>query len=1044
MPVAKVEPRAELRQLTVLFCDLVGSTELSETIDPEELREIVLAYQAAAGAVVERYEGHVAQYLGDGLLVYFGFPRAHEDDGRRAVHAGLEMAVAVADLGKKLPQLAGHELAVRVGIHTGEVVAGEVGSGETRERLALGPTPNIAARLQGLAEPGMVVVSDVTRRLVGGFFTCKSLGEKELKGVSRPVEVFEVHQASGVQSSFELSVARGLAPLLGRQAELETLQRALAEAKKGLGQTILVTGQAGIGKSRLLYQFRENVASDSLTWRIARCSAYHQNTALFPVVGLVREVLGLSVDDAAEKQVAKIEESLLDFEFEAAGTVPLLAALLSIPANGNYKPLAISPQQQKERTLKLLVDLIHRRATLAPVAVVFEDMHWADPSSLELAAMLLDATRSTHLLLLLTSRPDFVPPWEPSCFAQIDLQPLGLSHVAGMVEEITGGKRLPAQILQQITEKTDGVPLFVEELTKMVLESDMIREVEGRYELVVGRDGEGPALEIPSSVKDSLMARLDLLGPAKKTAQLCAVLGREFNHEVLSALSANETELRRHLALLVEREFLHLRKVQPRDTYIFKHALIQDAAYGSLLKRARRALHARTAEVIETRFPTIAQAQPEYLAHHCAEAGLRAQAIGYLQTAGFQAMQNGALVESANHFSRALKLLRAEPASSRRDRTELELLLPLGGALIATRGYGEEEVVRTFARAQQLCALIGETPLPVRFGIWAGTLMRGEVAPLAEMVEWYQGYLEGSTDPHGLLMVHAALCVWYFFRGDAARADEHIAETLERLNPDEHDAVVQQYLGSGGFYGHFIKIWRMALSGRYDQAQAHYERVLTQLESMGTPYALTECLTFGGVLAISRGEPQLAAAAGARTIDLASEHSFPWLLAVGRIACGWARARSGEVEEGISEMWESLAFLRAAGTQVHLPYYSTFLLEVLLDEGRTDEGSSLVEEALGLARTNVDCYYEAELLRLKAEFLVQRSAASGPEAEALLREAITIAERQDAWALALKAATSLARLTGRRAPLAEIHARLTEGLGTRDLRAAEALLADLA
>ena len=630
----------ERRQLTVMFCDLVGSTALSTRLDPEELREIVRAYQEVSATVITRFEGHIAQYLGDGLLVYFGYPSAHEDDAQRAVRTALGILVAI----HQAPLLQQQSVQVRIGIHTGPVVVGEIGGGAKREHLALGETPNIAARVQGVAEPDTVVISAATYRLVQGLFECEDLGPQTLKGISTPLSVYRVVRESQAQSRFEVAVRTGLTPLIGREHEVGLLQDRWVQAKGGAGQVVLLSGEAGIGKSRLVQTLKEQVSSESATRIEFRCSTFYQNTAFYPVIEHLQRLLQLQRDDTPDAKLAKLERVLAAYRFPQTDTVPLFASLLSLPQPEGYPPLALSPQKQKQKTQEALVSWLVEEAEQAAVYCVWEDLHWADPSSQEFLGRLIDQAALARLLLVLTFRPEFTPPWASRAhLTSLTLSRLPRTQVEEMVERVTGGKALPPEVFKQIVRKTDGVPLFVEELTKMVLESGLLRESDGHYELT----GPLPSLAIPATLQDSLMARLDRLATVKEVAQLGATLGREFSYELLQAVApVAEASLQQALVKLVEAEVLYQRGLPPQARYLFKHALIQDAAYQSLLKSKRQQYHQPDCPGVRG---TVCRDQRDPARTASASlhrGGPHRQAIPYWQQAGQKAIQRSAHAEA--------------------------------------------------------------------------------------------------------------------------------------------------------------------------------------------------------------------------------------------------------------------------------------------------------------------------------------------------------------------------------------------------------------
>jgi class 3 adenylate cyclase len=624
-------PEAERRQLTVLFCDLVGSTQLSGQLDPEDLRAVVRAYQEAAAEVIQYYEGHIAQYLGDGLLVYFGYPTAHEDDARRAVHTGLGIVQAITSLNTRLAAQHGVQLAVRLGIHTGPVVVGIMGGGGRHEHLALGETPNIAARLQGLAPANTVVISAVTARLVQGTFVLEDLGTHTLHGVAEPMVVSRVRGLVATPSRDEEFFTATVPVLVGREEESGLLRRRWEQSKAGLGQVVLISGEAGIGKSALVEGLRAQVRAEGLPRIAFRCSPYHTTSALYPVITHIERLLQFEPSDPPTTRLAKLEAGLQPYDLPLAEVVPLLAGLLAVPLPAErYAPLPLTPQHQKQQTLDMLVAWLTAEAERQPMLVAWEDLHWADPTTLEYLGLLIEQAPTVPMLHVLTYRPEFSPPWpQRSHITPLVLNRLERPQVEALITQQAGGKTLPAEVVQYIVSKTDGVPLYVEELTKMLLASPLLPQEADRYVLI------GPlhTVAIPDTLQAALMARLDQLQKAKEVAQLGAVLGREFPYELLQAIASQDAEtLQARLAQLVAAELLYQRGRPPRARYIFKHALIQDAAYASLLKSSRQQVHQQIAQVLEARFPALVEMQPELVAQHYTAAGCAEQAAGLLAT----------------------------------------------------------------------------------------------------------------------------------------------------------------------------------------------------------------------------------------------------------------------------------------------------------------------------------------------------------------------------------------------------------------------------
>ena len=670
--VAPAEPKpqdtAERRQVTVMFSDLVGSTALSARMDPEDLREVIAAYQKAVAATVQRFGGFVAKYLGDGVLVYFGYPQAHEDDAERAVRAALQLIQAVSSLKFSAP------LQTRVGIATGLVVVGDlIGSGEAQGRGIVGETPDLAARLQTIAEPNTVVIAESTRRLLGNLFDLEDLGAKQLKGIAAHMRTWAALRPSSVEGRFEALHASGLTELVGREEELELLLRRWSKAKAGGGQVALLSGELGIGKSRLTAALMERLESEPHTRLRYFCSPQHTDSALYPVIGQMERAAGLAHGDTAKIKFDKLD-ALLAQTSTSAQDVSLFADMLSLPNDGRYPTLDMTPEQRRQKTLEALGSQVKALSRSSPVLMIFEDAHWTDPTSLEVVSRIVDRLRNLRVLLIVTFRPEFDPPWigRPYVTA-LTLNRLGQREIETVIDNVLGDKLIPASIRQDIIERTDGIPLFVEEMTKAVLEAGS----EGAVQQTVA-SFPSPALAVPTSLQASLMARLDRLGAAKELAQVGAAIGREFSHALLSAVvSKPEPTLVLTLDRLIAAGLLFRQGVPPHSSYLFKHALVQDAAYGTLLREPRRALHARIAETLEVQFPEIAENQPELLAHHCTEAGLIEKAARLWGRAGQRSLERSALVEAVAQFTRALDQITSLPASPELQRDDHAVVPPV-------------------------------------------------------------------------------------------------------------------------------------------------------------------------------------------------------------------------------------------------------------------------------------------------------------------------------------------------------------------------------
>jgi TOMM system kinase/cyclase fusion protein len=1046
----------ERRQLTVMFCDLVGSTALSAQLDPEELREVVRDYQETCTEVIQRYAGHIAQHLGDGLLVYFGYPVAHEDDAQRAVRTGLGIVAAMQTLSFPTIQLP-RPLQVRLGIHTGLVVVGEIGSSAKREMLALGETPNIAARLQGLAEPDTVILSATTQRLVTGLFACQELGPQLLKGLSTPLAVYRVVGESAAQSRFEVAVSTGLTPLVGREEERGLLQRRWAQAKEGAGQVVLLSGEPGIGKSRLLQVLSERLVRETYARVECHCSPFYQNTALYPVSEHLQRLLRFTKDDSPQEKLNRLEGTLQQYGFPLPDVVPLFAPLLSLPLPEHYPSLSLSPQKQKQKTLEALVNWILKETERQPVRLDIEDLHWADPSTVEFLTLLHDQVPTTRLLVLLTFRPEFSPPWAMrSHMTQITLRRLAPKQAGEMVEKVTGGKALPPGVVQQVVAKTDGVPLFVEELTKMVIES--LESVES-----IGSVGSHnrPSLQtftIPATLHDSLMARLDRLGTVKEVAQLGATLGREFTYELIQAVSPiEEARLQQALTKLVEAEVLYQRGLPPQARYLFKHALIQDAAYQSLLKSTRQQYHQQIAQMLEERFPETKETQPELLAHHYTEAGLVAQAISYWQRAGQRAVERSANVEAISHLTKGLELLKTLPDSPERAQQELLLQTTLGPALMTTKGWAAPEVGKSYTRAHELCQQVGSTPqlFPVLWGLWQFTVARAEHQTARELGEQLFKLVQRGQDSALLLKAHYTLGLTLFWLGEFAAAEEHLEQGIALYGLQQHHSHTFLYEQDSGVGSLVYAAWSLWMLGYPTQALKRSQEALTLAQELSHPFSLA--IAQGGVALVRqlRREVQAAREWIETNIALSTEQGFAFWATWGSILWGWTLVEQGQGEEGIEQMCQGLAAYQATGAEIIWPYNLALLAEGYRKVGRVEEGLTLVDEALVTVDKTGERMWEAELYRLKGTLTLQSQVPSlksqvQKEAEECFQKAIKIARKQQAKSLELRAVMSLARLWQQqgkkddaRQLLAEIYGWFTEGFDTKDLQEAKALLAEL-
>jgi class 3 adenylate cyclase/predicted ATPase len=1046
-------PDAERRQLTVLFCDLVDSTVLARQLDPEEWREVVRAYQDTCAKVIARFEGHIAQYLGDGLLVYFGYPLAHEDDAQRAVRTGLGIVEAMAQLNARLTRERRVELAARLGCHTGLVVVGDVGGGARQEQLALGETPNLAARLQGLAAPNTLVISAETFHLLSGFFACQSLGTHLLKGVAQPLEVYQVLYESMARSRLEAAGCTSLTPLVGREQEVALLQERWAQVKDGLGQVVLLSGEAGIGKSRLVQVLQEQVASEPQAWLTpCQCSLYHQNSALYPLIELLeRMALRFDREESPLQKLRKLGGFLVQYGLPLPEAVPLLASLLSIPLDADYASLDLSPEQQKQKTLHALLTILLKIAAQQPVLFVMEDLHWIDPSTLELLTLLVDQGPTARILALFTFRSDFSPPWSGrSHLTQVTLNRLPRRQAAELTSRVAHGKALPAEVLEQVVAKTDGVPLFVEELTKMLLESGLLEEREARYELT----GPLPPLAIPSTLHDSLMARLDRLATVKEVAQLGATLGRTFAYELLQAVSPlDETTLQQGLRQLVEAELVYQRGMPPQATYMFKHALIQDAAYQSLLRSTRQQYHQRIAQVLEARFPALVEMQPELVAQHYTTAGCTEQAVVYWQRAGQQASERSAYLEAISHFTTGIELLTTLPATPEHTQHALSLHIALGAALSVAKGFAAPEVERAYARARELCQQVGETPeiVPVLYGLWRFYIGRLQLHTAREHGDTLLRLAQRAHDPALAVVAHYALGMPWGLLGALPAARQHLEEGIAHYTPDQRRAPLFHMghdpgVGCRGFAT--LTLW---LLGYPEQALVHLHDTLALAHELSHSYSLAfaRCMA-AYVYQFCRDVPAVHEQAEAAVI-LSTAQGFPQWATLGTILRGWSLAMQGQGEAGIAQIRRGIAACRTTEVALFVPYYCTLLADVAAHLGHTTDGLQALAEAHTLVEQHEERWWEAEIARLRGVVLLQHPGMLQAEAETCFRQALDVARRQEAKSLELRAAMSLSRLwqqQGKRAEayelLAPIYGWFTEGFDTADLQEAKILLEELA
>ena len=1053
-PAAPAVPRlrdaAERRQVTVMFADLVGSTALAARMDPEDLRAVLTAYQHRVADTVHRFDGFVAQYLGDGVLVYFGYPRAHEDDAERAVRAGLALIEVVTRLASRAV------LQTRVGIATGMVVVGDlIQSGNTPERGIVGETPNLAARLQAIADPNTVVIAESTRRLLGNLFELEDLRPRALKGISGPARAWLALRVSSVESRFEALHATGLITLVGRAEETELLLRRWSSAKSGEGQVVLLSGEAGIGKSRLAAELLERLATEPHTRLRYFCSPQHTDSPLYPVIGQMERAAGLAHNDDQQTKLDKLD-TLLAQTSTSVQDAALFAELLSLPNDGRYPALELAPPQRRQRTLEALVSQTKALTHTSPLLILFEDANWTDPTSLEALGRLVDVIATLRVLLVVTFRPEFDPPWigQPHVTA-LTLNRLGRRDVSAMIDHVAGDTRLPTSIREDIIERTDGIPLFVEEMTKAVLEAGSVSEAQRTAAAVPS-----PARAVPASLYASLMARLDRLGPAKEVAQIGAAIGREFSYPLLASVARQpEADLGSALDRLVAAGLLLRRGVPPYAGYLFKHSLVQDAAYGTLLREPRRALHARIAEIIESQFAEIAESHPELLARHFTEAGLAEKAARLWGRAGQRSLTCSALVEAIEHFTRALAEISTLPMTPALRREQIKLQVALITPLGHVKGFTAPP---TKAAAEQAHVLIeraealgerAEDPLllfSVLHSFWvANTVaLKGDVA--CDLAGQFLALAEkqGATIPRMIghrLMGASLLCT-----GLLAQGRTHLDQSVALYDPAEHRPLATRFGQDNRVAALSFRSVILWLSGCPDAARADTNNALSHAREVGQAATRMFALVYAGWSHIHCRDYAAAKAHLQELVSLADETRAVFWKTLGLSVQGWLFALAGQALDAVQLLTRGISALRSGGVTVWMPMYLAALARAYAELGQFDDASRCIREAMATIETTQERWCEAEVNRMAGEFALSPEPDAA-RAELYFTRALAVARAQQAKSWELRAAMSMARLwrdQGKRQQahdlLAPIYGWFTQGFDTLDLREGKALRDELA
>ena len=1014
-PVDAATEKAERRQLTVMFCDLVGSTALSERLDPEDLLEIVRRYQAAAAEVVGRYKGTVAQLLGDGILAYFGYPEAHEDDPRRAVMSGLEIVKALGPLNEAMESEHGTTIAVRIAVHTGEVVTAEIAAGA---HLALGSTPNVAARVQAAANPGEVLITEATYGRVRRSFECSTIGQRTLPGLAKPVVLYRALEPVRAEAS-QPTVSAGQTPFVGRDAAIRGILLSVGAAREGRGQVVLVKAEPGFGKSRLLQEVRQRLAADNQRWFTCACSPYHQDTSFYAMAGFVEQLVEIQRGDEPAARLAKLESKLRQLNVETDEAVLLLSIVLSIHSEA-YKRFPVTPDRQRQRTLDLLFELVRRAA---PIVFAVEDLHWVDPSTLEFLTQLVDRIADEPVLALFTFRPAFANSWSQrtNCL-ELDLPRLSEHESQKMVAEWDVARRLTPRVLRDLVSRTDGVPLFLEELTKSVVDATRVDGTAIGSTVAAAL----PAV-IPGTLRDFLTARLDALGAAKEVAQLGAVIGREFRYDILSAISSLDREaLDRQLARVVRSGLLQSSGNVPDTLFSFKHALIQETAYESLLKTRRRALHDRIVDVLNDQCPAVAENEPQTIARHCEEAGRFDEASTAWQRAATRASEQWAYLEASHGFKKALKLLKKLPAGRSRDERELALLKARQDSRFATSGYAPDDQPEQNSRIQELTRTLGTIDeLASLYSTWGFACIRNDRQNAFAARREFETIAARTARPAIRAVADWVSGATDFYDGQQSQALDRLNRTVDAFREDL--ALAKSLPGltaTAPFLSSLVRGWAFAISGYVEQALTSLSDSVIYAEEHGGPFDVTQALShqIAAMLVVGPSLETIRELAD-KELALSEEHELPQTLYLARHCLGWIAAVTGD-ERGVDEMRDAIRDVGRIGYAVITANLQFFLADGLRCCGQDEEALTTVDEALTLCADGLGRYYESPAHQLKGELLWKRGYYTAGEVS--LRRALQVAESQGAKMFELRAATALARLLGDVEGASEARDRLAE------------------
>jgi class 3 adenylate cyclase/predicted ATPase len=995
----------ERRQITVLFCDIVGSTPLASGLDPEDLRDILRTYQASVGAAVAGQQGYVARFVGDGVLAYFGWPNADEAHAESAVRAGLAIVEAIG------PQ----QLSVRVGIATGLVVTDHlIGAGTAQTVTAVGETPNLAARLQALAQPDTVVVSEATRSHLGQMFELEDLGAVALKGFDRPVRVWRARGATSATSRSETVYAGTVTPLIGRDEELSLLVHRWRQSKAGEGRIVLLSGEAGIGKSRLLAALEDRLANEQRVSLRYFCSPYHQDSPLYPIVARMEREAGFIRGDNAEDRLRKLEVILAPAQ-PTVDDVALFASLWSIPTNGRYPSLELSPQQRKVRTFASLLRRLSNLANRKPVLMLFEDAHWSDPTSIELLDAVVERVPALPVLLVVSYRPAFVAPWFD--LPNVSLMALGRldrRDSTALAAQVVKDHILSSPLLERIVIQSDGVPLFIEELTRAVLETPEL-------------DALGATLAIPDTLQASLMARLDRLPAAKVVAQIGSVIGREFSHMLLtSAAEVQDAELSEGLSELADSGLLFRRGALPDAVYSFKHALVRDVVYASLPKTPRQELHRRIGEALRDQLRDHVETEPEVIAYHFDQAGLKGPAVEWWSKAGDLALQRSANTEAIAHLEKALNLSQELGDSEERRLSRLRLQIIYGNALRVARGYAVPETKAAFALARDLARTIPDAPerFSADYGLWSASFLGGDLTAMRDLANTFLRNVEGQPELPETGIAHRIGGMTSWFAGDFVNARLYLERALACYDSERDSPLAFRFgqdLAVPAMAYIALTLWPLGVgnpAGYLERAIAH------ALQTKHVP-TIAYAYLHGSWFEMLRRDRVSSAPYVRAYLNLTQEHVMPMWLANGAFHEGWQRWHAGDRDTGRAQMHEGLALVREQGQTVFMPLYRVLLAETEADEGRNDAALATVDSELARITETGECWFLSEVQRLQAEVILKLRSTDTEAAEGAFARAIEVARSQSAKRFELSAAKNLARLLKRQGKSTEQRGLLT-------------------